>query len=137
MGLILDSSFVIAAERRGRSIRDALEQLRSAYRDEDLGISVVTVAELTHGVHRAGETYRKQRRQSFIDHLCADVPVYPMTLEIARVAGQLGGQQAALGNVLPFADLVIGVTALSLGYRVLTANARHFQRIPNLQVLTH
>jgi predicted nucleic acid-binding protein len=29
----------------------------------------------------------------------------------------------------PFSDLPIGVTALDLGYSVLTRNARHFQRI--------
>jgi tRNA(fMet)-specific endonuclease VapC len=31
-------------------------------------------------------------------------------------------------------DLLIGATALSHGYTIVTANIRHFQRIPNLQV---
>jgi predicted nucleic acid-binding protein len=37
--------------------------------------------------------------------------------------------------VVPFADLLIGVTALSLGYSVLTINARHFARIPGLPLV--
>ena len=34
-----------------------------------------------------------------------------------------------------FEDLLIGVTALYLGYAVATLNVRHFQNIPDLQVL--
>jgi hypothetical protein len=36
---------------------------------------------------------------------------------------------------LPLADLLIGVTALELGYTVATGNLRHFQRIPGLAVM--
>jgi predicted nucleic acid-binding protein len=37
--------------------------------------------------------------------------------------------------VIPFGDLTIGATALSLGYNVLTGNLRDFQRIPGLSVM--
>jgi len=36
---------------------------------------------------------------------------------------------------LPLADLLIGVTALELGYSVTTGNLRHFQMIPGLSVV--
>jgi predicted nucleic acid-binding protein len=36
---------------------------------------------------------------------------------------------------IPFGDLLIGATALSLGFSVLTANLRHFQKIPGLTVV--
>jgi predicted nucleic acid-binding protein len=35
---------------------------------------------------------------------------------------------------IPFADLLIGVTALELGFSVLTVNLRHFRLIPGLKV---
>jgi predicted nucleic acid-binding protein len=37
--------------------------------------------------------------------------------------------------VIPFGDLLIGATALSLGYKVLTGNLRHFRQIPGLSVI--
>jgi predicted nucleic acid-binding protein len=37
--------------------------------------------------------------------------------------------------VIPFGDLLIGATALSLGYQVLTGNPRDFQRVPGLSVV--
>ena len=36
---------------------------------------------------------------------------------------------------IPFGDLLIGATALSLGFKVLTVNLRDFQRIPGLTVM--
>ena len=53
-----------------------------------------------------------------------------MTLEIAPLAGRIEGQQEAKGVQLAFEDLLIGVTALHLGYNVATLNVRDFQRVP-------
>ena len=36
------------------------------------------------------------------------------------------------GLVIPFADLLIGGTALYFGYGPVTRNERHFRMIPNL-----
>jgi len=69
-----------------------------------------------------------------VDELLADLTVYPYTKETAILAGKLDGEQQALGIVIPFPDLLIGATALSLGFAVLTANPRHFGLIPRLSV---
>jgi predicted nucleic acid-binding protein len=50
------------------------------------------------------------------------------------LAGKLDGEQQSKGVIVPFADLLIGATALALGYSVLTVNVRHFERIPGLSV---
>jgi predicted nucleic acid-binding protein len=95
---------------------------------------VITVAELVHGAYRAKSPSVRDRRLEFIDRLTRDVPVYPVTLEIARVAGRIEGENAARGVVIGFEDLLIGATALQLGYAVATLNVRDFARIPGLQV---
>ena len=58
-----------------------------------------------------------------------------MTLEIAWKVGRIEGEQGAQRNVIAFEDLVIGVTALHLGFDVATINLRHFQRVPGLNVI--
>jgi predicted nucleic acid-binding protein len=73
-------------------------------------------------------------RQSFLDELLRDVTVYPYTKETAMLAGKLDGEQQSKGVVIPFGHLLIGATALSLGFSVLTDNLRHFQKIPGLSV---
>jgi tRNA(fMet)-specific endonuclease VapC len=136
VGLILDSSIVIAAERRGHTVRQILEQLQNRYGEIDIGFSVITIAELTHGAYRAKADPDKQRRLAFVDRLCSDVPVHPITVDVARLVGRIEGEQGAKGISIPFEDLLIGVTALRLGFDVASLNLRHFQLIPNLKVVS-
>jgi predicted nucleic acid-binding protein len=70
-----------------------------------------------------------------VEELCWAVPVLPVTLEIARLAGRIEGEQAAKGIVIALPDLLIGVTALQVGYSVATLNLCHFHLIPGLSVV--
>jgi len=74
------------------------------------------------------------RRESFIEELLADLTVYPYAKETAILAGRVSGEQQAQGTTVPFGDLLIGATALVLGFTVLTDNLRHFRLIPGLRV---
>ena len=58
-----------------------------------------------------------------------------VTVMVALRVGQIDGENQAKGVRLPLADLLIGVTALELGYSVATGNLRHFQMIPGLAVV--
>jgi predicted nucleic acid-binding protein len=54
---------------------------------------------------------------------------------MAQLAAKIDAEARQLGSTIPFADLLIGVTALHFGYAVGTRNLRHFQMIPNLAVV--
>ena len=69
-----------------------LEQVKAAQGEIEVGISVVSIAELVHGAYRTKTQAQQQRRLEFIDRLSGDVPVYPVTLDIARLAGRIEGQ---------------------------------------------
>jgi len=134
MGLILDSSVVIAGERRGQSAVDILTNVRAAFGREPIALSTVSVIELEHGIWRAKDAAQANRRRKFFDDLFAAVAIYPLTFDIARLAAKIDGESRQKGVTIPFQDLVIGVTALEFGYAVATANVRHFLMIPNLVV---
>ena len=102
---------------------------------EDLAMSVVTLLELAHGLARADSESRRAKRQRFLDDLLVGMPVQTVTVPIAFRAGQLHGYLQAVGKGIPLADLLIGATALELGYSVLTANRRHLDQIPGLAVV--
>ena len=74
------------------------------------------------------------RRQSFVDALLQVLTVYPYIKATALLAAKIDGEQQAQGVTIPFADLLIGVTALELGFSVLTINLRHFRLIPGLRI---
>jgi tRNA(fMet)-specific endonuclease VapC len=60
----------------------------------------------------------------------------PSRWPLLRLQAVLRGQQAARGVSIAFEDLIIGATALHLGFDVVTLNIRHFQAIPRLGVVT-
>ena len=135
MGLILDSSVLITAEREGQNARQMLAAVSAKAGNTEIAISVVTLIELAHGAARAGTPERKAKRQQFIQELLMALPVHPVSAPIALRAGQIDGEAQAKGIRLPLSDLLIGVTALELGYSVATGNLRHFQMIPGLPVI--
>jgi len=136
MGLILDSSMLIAAEGRGKNARQILVTISAATGDTEIALSVVTLLELAHGAARADTSARRSNREQFIQELLTALPIHPITIPIALRAGQIDGESQTKGIRIPLSDLLIGVTALELGYAVVTANLRHFQMIPGLSVTT-
>src|SRR5260370_37369995 len=98
-----------------------------------VGISVVTLIELAHGAARADTLERKASRQNFIAELLTAMPIHPITVSLALRTGQLDGENHARGIRIPLSDLLIGVTALELGYLVGTAKRRHLSQVRGLQ----
>jgi predicted nucleic acid-binding protein len=134
MGVILDSSVLITAERQGQNARQMLAAISSQVGNTEIAISVVTLIELAHGAARADTSERKAKRQQFIQELLTALPIHPVTVSVALRGGQIDGENQAKGVRLPLSDLLIGVTALDLGYSVATGNLRHFKLIPGLSV---
>jgi|SRR5208282_3777585 len=135
MGLILDSSVVIAAERRGETVAQLLRWVFAATGDQEIALSSVGLTELVHGIYRAQGHDARARREAFIRDLLDAVEVLPYTKETALLAGKLDGEQQSRGVVVPFSDLLIGATALLNQFSLVTVNARHFRLMPGLAVI--
>ena len=132
---MLDSTAAVAAERQGKNARQLLESVVLETGDDGIAISVLTVLELAHGISRADTSERRQKRQRFLDELLTGVPIQPVTVPIALRAGQIDGESQMRGVRIPLSDLLIGASALELGYGLGTANIRHFQLIPGLKII--
>ena len=134
LGLIPDSSVMIAAERKRQTVEVLLTSIGQVLGEVEVAMSAVTLAELVHGVARANTPEIRTARRAFIDELKKHLPVHPVTASTAEIAGQISGEQAAKGITLPADDLLIGASAIEQGYAVATLNNRHFEKIPGLQV---
>jgi tRNA(fMet)-specific endonuclease VapC len=134
MGLLIDSTLLIRAERRRLVPEQLVAELLDRWGDVELAISVMSAGELFHGCWRADTPSRRARREEFVEALISAIPVVPITLPIIRVFGELDARLSAAGERLPTSDLLIGCTALSHGFEVVTGNVRHFERVPGLVV---
>lgn len=135
LGLVLDSSVLIAAERRKFTPGQAIESVLNTVGEIPIVLCSLTVAEIGHGIYRATSAESRGRRRAFLDELKATVPIHPVTGATAEIIARIGGEQAAHGVNLPLGDLIIGACALELGYAVGTNNVRDFNRIPGLTLI--
>jgi tRNA(fMet)-specific endonuclease VapC len=129
MAVLIDSDLLVDLERGARS--PAVERLLG---EQDRAISVITVSELLHGVHRATGA-RRARRSAFVEHLLGGLSAIPITEPVARIHADVWSQLAEAGQPIGAHDLWIAATALAHGLTVATRNVRDFQRVPGLNVL--
>lgn len=134
-GIVLDSSVLVAADRRKLTAAEAIEDVQETIGQIPVVLSVVTIAEFGHGIYRANTPEIRNRRRLFLDDLKLALPIHPLTEATAEIIARIGGEQAAQGINLPLGDLIIGACALELGFAVATTNIRDFSRIPGLQVV--
>lgn len=135
MGLILDTCILIESERRGEGVEDILRRVQAAHGEVDIALAAVSAVELTHGIYQARTDAARTQRRVFVEGVFHDLIVHPLTLEMAQLAGRIEGEQASKGNTIAFQDLLIGATALHLGFEVASINVKHFLAIPGLAVV--
>ncbi len=80
MGLLIDSSVLVAAERE----RTHLQTVLAGTEDESVAISVITASEMLHGIQRARTVGQVGRRQQFVSFVLELFPIIPIDLEVAR-----------------------------------------------------
>ncbi len=78
MGIVLDSTVLIAAERAGQNPRGVIEDLLRKMGDTEATLSIVTVIELAHGIERANSTARQIARGRFLNELLNEISVEPV-----------------------------------------------------------
>lgn len=129
MAVLVDTDMLVDLERGV-----ANTEVERAIGAEDRAISVITVSELLHGVHRASGAQRA-RRSAFVEHLLAGMRAIEITEQIARVHADIWAQLAAEGQLIGAHDLWIAATALAGGMALATGNANEFTRVPGLRVI--
>jgi tRNA(fMet)-specific endonuclease VapC len=130
MGVILDTSVLIEAERGNFD----LEEFTKGREKEPFGLSVISVAELLHGVHRADSEKRRVKRSAYVEKTIDLFPIYPFGIQQARIYAQIWANLMKRGTQIGAHDLMIGSTALALGFSVASFNKRHFDKIDGLKL---
>ena len=131
MGVVVDSSIFIAAERG----RFDWIGFHSHIGSEPMFLTVITLAELVHGVERADTPERRDARANFVGQLEARYPLLPFDREEALEYARLWAELSTRGLLIGTHDQIIAAIARRHGYRVATLNPVDFNRVPGLAVL--
>ena len=130
MGLVIDTSALVALERRAGDWSDTLP-------DEPGVMAAIVFAELLVGVKMADSRRRAAARRAKIDALLATMPIVEFGQAQAERWADLYGRLSRSGKLIPANDLAVAATALELEYGVLVGpvDEAHFRRVPNLRVV--
>ena len=141
MGVVIDTSALVAAERRAPAAaarRETWAEVLGPLASEIAVLPAVVYAELLVGVELADTPRRAAERRARIDALAARIPIAEFDAGIAEVWARLFARPSRAGQLIPANDLAVAATALHLGFRVLVGpdDERHFQAVEGLQVET-
>lgn len=129
MGTLVDTSVLVAAERGDLDLSEIVRSF-----DDEAFISVVTVSEILHGLHRSTTTVIRERRSKFLDKLLDLIAVIPIEIEAARHHSSIWAHLAMKGNMIGMNDLWLAATCLANDLTMATTNVRDFEQVPNLKI---
>lgn len=107
-----------------------LARLRG-FRTGEIGISVVTVAELQYGV---AKSQQRERNQAALEAFLLPLDIADFVVETTVIYGEIRAHLEKQGRPLGPLDTLIATHALSLGVPLVTTNTREFARIEGLRV---
>ena len=140
MGVVVDTSALVAAERRregdGSGGQLTWSGLLGRLVNESAVLPVAVYAELLVGVHLATSATQEAARRARVHALITRVPIVDFDAAIARQWARVFALLRRAGEPIPANDLAVAATALHLGFTVLVGSSgeRHFQRVPGLSV---
>lgn len=128
MPYLLDTNICIALIRHRNP--NVLARL-SACTPGDVGISTITLSELTFGVEKSA---RPTQNRVALAAFCAALEIYPYSESAASAYGEIRAQLERTGQPIGPLDTLIAAHGLSLDATVVTNNEREFRRVPELKV---
>jgi tRNA(fMet)-specific endonuclease VapC len=95
----------------------------------DIGVSSITVAELTYGVQKS--RLRAQNQEALLQFL-SPLVISEFDADAAFSYGQIRAELESQGTLIGPLDTLIAGHAVSLGATLVTNNEREFSRVPDL-----
>jgi len=97
----------------------------------DIGISVITLAELEYGVTKSS---RPAKNREALQQFVSPLDVAPFDRQATAAYGRLRTALEKKGQPIGSMDLLIAAHALSLNVRLITHNVKEFGRVPGLRI---
>jgi predicted nucleic acid-binding protein len=131
MGLILDTSAIIAWERALATGREVL-----LADDEELIMPAIVWAEALTGVRLADSPLRAAKRLGALEKIRRVIGVEPFTIDTSEHYADIFAELSLEGMMIPQNDIAVAATARSLGFGVLVGpkDEAHFRRVAGLEV---
>ena len=127
MAYLIDSDILIYSLKGNAAVQNRFQRLADAPK----AISVISFGELLYG---AKKSQQPEKNAAIVLKMSDVFPIMDLTRIVMEIFAELKAALQTKGTPLDDMDLLIGATALSLNYILVTNNERHFRKIPGLLV---
>jgi len=124
--LLLDTDTIIYSLKGVESVVKQF-QLNA---DKPKALSVISYGELIYGANKLSKVTNNLAK---IHRLSEIFPIIDISKPIMDCFGQLKSDLSKNGMTVDDFDLLIGSTAITYGYTLVTNNEKHFKKIPDLK----
>lgn len=127
MTYLVDTDWLINSFRGTHPATETIRRLRP----ERLAVSIITVGELYEGAMTSSSP---ESELAVFDHLLQPFSTLPLDKACMQHFAYVRSTLRRQGQLIPDMDLLIASTALRHDLTLITANVKHFARIPSLRL---
>jgi len=128
MKYMLDTDICVTLIRKkSQRLLDKIDSFKLG----DLGLSVVTIAELQYGIYKG---QRQEEAQKALTKFLLSFEIVNFNSDVAITYGQIRADLERKGEVIGPYDFLIAAHAKTLGVILVTGNVREFNRVDGLIV---
>lgn len=127
MSYLIDTDIIIYSLKNDKVVQDNFIRKSKALK----AISVVSYGEMIFGTRKSIQV---EKNLAVVLRISEIFPIIEVTRSVMETFGEIKATLVRAGNTIPDMDLLIGATALTLNYTMVTNNEKHFSKIPGLKI---
>ena len=124
---LLDTDICVYFLNGNASVVDRVDSIN----DEDLAISIISLAELQFGAYNS---QRVQCNLERIEFLSTTVAIMPLTPVVTELYAKYKATLRRSGNPISDFDIMIGATAAANNLVLVTNNEQHYSRLAEIKI---
>ena len=127
MGYLIDTNTIIYSIKNNIKVNERFKE----YLHVPKALSMITYAELYYGAKKSAFP---EKNMAIVRKTAELFPVIEITRPVIETFADIKVYLSKKGLVITDFDIIIGATALTMNYTLVTNDLNHFQRIPGLKV---
>ncbi len=126
MGYLIDTNTIIYSIKNNAKVNSRFKEFLHVPK----AISMITYGELYYGAKKSA---RPEKNMAVVRKMTELFPIIEITRPVIETFADIKVYLSKKGLMIPDFDIIIGATALTLNYTLVT-NDSHFKNIPGLRI---
>jgi tRNA(fMet)-specific endonuclease VapC len=130
MKYVLDTNVISELMANNKRVRERLRALHP----RDVAVPQPVLAEIAFGIERLPKSKRKELLRAAFDVARAEIPQIAWSGKVTDAFAVIKASLERVGRLIEDFDVAIAAHARATGAVLVTANSKHMERVPDLEI---